>query len=148
MLYSFGGGTDSENPEGSLIDVRGMLYGTAGCGGTSNYGTVFSLNPTTGAETVLHSFCGGTDGESPLASLIDVKGVLYSTTELGGTYNGGTVFSLDPMTGAETVLHSFGGGTDGETPYPGLIDVKGALYGTTYFGGTYFYGTVFKIKKP
>jgi uncharacterized repeat protein (TIGR03803 family) len=148
VLCSFGGGTDSENPEASLIDVNGTLYGTAGRGGAYNYGTVFSVNPTTGAETVLYSFAGGTDGEYPVGSLIDVKGALYSTTESGGAYDYGTVFSLDPTTGAETVLHSFGGGTDGETPYPGLIDVKGALYGTTYFGGAYFYGTVFEIKKP
>ena len=46
------------------------------------------------------------------------------------------------------MIHSSGGGADGESLYPGLIAVKGALYGTTYFCGTYFYGTVFEIKQP
>jgi hypothetical protein len=52
--------------------------------------------------------------------------------------------------GTETVLHSFvEGGTDGYTPVAGLIDVNGALYGTTYYGGAYGgaegYGTVFRV---
>jgi uncharacterized repeat protein (TIGR03803 family) len=148
VLYSFSGGTDGEYPEGSLIDVNGALYGTAGLGGAYNYGNVFSLNPTTGAETVLYSFGGGTDGVSPVAGLIDVKGTLYGTTEAGGADNYGTVFSVNPTTGTETVLYTFGGGTDGGNPYPGLVNGMGKLYGTTYFGGAYNYGTVFEIKKP
>jgi uncharacterized repeat protein (TIGR03803 family) len=148
VLYSFSGGTDGEYPEGNLIDVNGTLYGTAGLGGAYNYGNVFSLNPTTGAQTVLYSFRGGTDGVSPVAGLIDVKGTLYGTTEAGGAHNYGTVFSVNLTTGAETVLYTFGGRTDGGNPYPGLVKVMGKLYGTTYFGGTYNYGTVFEIRKP
>jgi hypothetical protein len=33
------------------------------------------------------------------------------------------------------VLHSFGGSGDGKTPFAGLLDVKGMLYGTTAKGG-------------
>jgi uncharacterized repeat protein (TIGR03803 family) len=42
------------------------------------------------------------------------------------------------------VLHSFDG-YDGANPEAGLIDVKGALYGTTYSMGAGYEGTVFKI---
>jgi len=36
-----------------------------------------------------------------------------------------------------TVLHDFGGGEDGGTPYSGLIfDRAGNLYGTAHGGGT------------
>jgi uncharacterized repeat protein (TIGR03803 family) len=46
---------------------------------------------------VLHSFAGGSaDGEDPVASLVDLKGTLYGTTESGGTDGRGTVFSLKP----------------------------------------------------
>jgi uncharacterized repeat protein (TIGR03803 family) len=46
----------------------------------------------------------------------------------------------------ETILHSFGKGTDGQTPLAGLVrDTKGNLYGTTANGGTYTQGTVFKV---
>lgn len=34
-----------------------------------------------------------------------------------------------------TTLHSFGGGTDGSNPYPGLIKGSGMFFGTTTFGG-------------
>ena len=45
-----------------------------------------------------------------------------------------------------TVLYSFGYGTDGGTPYAGVIrDAAGNLYGTTSGGGTGSNGTVFKL---
>jgi uncharacterized repeat protein (TIGR03803 family) len=116
-----------------------MLYGTTAGGGEHNSGTVFSLDPGTGTETVLYSFCSQTncaDGYFPTAKLIDVNGKLYGTTGVGGAYNSGTVFSLDLNTGAETVRHSFNSnGTDGWYPQGGVIDVNGTLYGTTIYGG-------------
>ena len=140
--------------------MTGILYGTTyvgggtGCGGYG-CGTVFSLDPSTGTETVLHSFGNGTDGANPSASLIDVKGTLYGTTSTGGGtgchgYGCGTVFSLDPSTGAETVLYSFccrRNCTDGANPYASLTAVNGKFYGTTESGGAYGYGTVFVLKK-
>ena len=97
---------------------------------------------------VLHSFGYAYDGSMPDASLIDVNGTLYGTTEEGGDECGndgcGTVFSISPS-GAEHVLHSFGSGSDGAGPLASLIDVNGTLYGTTYSGGKYSWGTVFRI---
>jgi uncharacterized repeat protein (TIGR03803 family) len=142
--------TDGGNPQGSLIDMNGFLYGTTQEGGTHGEGTVFVYDPGTGAETVLYSFCrqqNCADGATPLASLIDVKGTLYGTTFSGGTYGYGTVFSLDPDTRTETVRHSFGYRSDGEGVKGGLIDVMGTLFGTTEDGGsTGYYGTVFELK--
>src|SRR5580704_9980819 len=126
VLHSFGSGTDGVEPEVGLIDVNGTLYGTTIYGGTSSIcggehcGTVFAINPKTGAETVLYSFCSEpncTDGWEPISGLIDVKGTLYGATFNGGGERSkecifdnidscGTVFSLGPTTGAETVLHS------------------------------------------
>jgi uncharacterized repeat protein (TIGR03803 family) len=138
VLYSFGSGTDGEFPVASLIDIKGVLYGTTEFGGASGEGTVFSVNPTTGVETVVYSFGSGTDGAGPTANLIDVKGTLYGTTDNGGANGGGTVFSLDPKTGAERVVYSFCSQqncADGEQPYGAVIDVNGTLYGTTFTGG-------------
>ncbi len=46
----------------------------------------------------------------------------------------------------EKVLHSFGNGTDGESPYGSLImDAAGNLYGTTYWGGIRGSGMVFEL---
>ncbi|MFY9663189.1 MAG: choice-of-anchor tandem repeat GloVer-containing protein [Candidatus Cybelea sp.] len=103
-------------------------------GANRGFGTVFALTAS-GKETVLYSFAGGsTDGAYPYASLLDVNGVLYGTTQSGGAYNGGTLFAITPS-GAETVLHSFGSSGDGTDPMAPLIDVNGTLYGTTRYGG-------------
>jgi uncharacterized repeat protein (TIGR03803 family) len=96
VLHSFGKRPDGENPSASLIDVKGTLYGTTRGGGTyGDDGTVFSIS-TTGKEKVLHSFGAGSDGANPVASLIELKGKLYSTTQGGGAFGLGTVFSLKP----------------------------------------------------
>jgi len=162
VLHSFGSGTDGRLPSGSLISLNGRLYGTTSGGGAgdgnscdiaySGCGTVFSLNPNTGIETVLHSFCtqkNCTDGANPLRNLIEVNGILYGTTPVGGANSGGTVFSINPKTKAEKVLYSFctlQNCADGWSPSAGLIEVKGTLYGTTVGGGTYGYGTVFALQ--
>jgi uncharacterized repeat protein (TIGR03803 family) len=147
VLYSFAGSpTDGADPfAGLVMDRTGNLYGAAERGGAYGYGTVFKLSPS-GHETVLHSFGAGTDGQSPYAGLImDNAGNLYGTTEGGGAYGYGTVFKLDSK-GKETVLYSFGAGSDGEYPEASLLmDGAGNLYSTTALGGAYGNGTVFKL---
>jgi uncharacterized repeat protein (TIGR03803 family) len=145
VLYNFKGGRKSGTPSASLIDVNGTLYGTTYGSGASacasgKCGAVFSMSTTGAAERVLYRFKGGKDGAVPYASLIDVKGTLYGTTEAGGgssACNGGcgTVFSMS-TTGAERVIYSFTGAPDGAFPLASLIDVKHRLYGTTSNGGS------------
>ena len=43
-LYSFTGGADGGNPEAGPILSGNSLYGTAGCGGSANNGTVFKVH--------------------------------------------------------------------------------------------------------
>jgi uncharacterized repeat protein (TIGR03803 family) len=96
--------------------------------------------------TALHNFTGyPKDGAVPVAGLVvDAKGNLYGTTNKGGTSNFGTVFEVSTA-GKETVLYSFIHGTDGATPFAGLVrDDKGNLYGTA-LGGTSGSGVVFKV---
>ena len=138
VVYSFqNNGTDGSFPLADLIDVNGMLYGTTIYGGSSFVGTIFSFDPSTDAESVLHMFSDENgDGYNPQAGLISVHGTLYGTTALGGTAGLGTVFSISPSTGAESVLHSFGIGADGSEPLSSLINFNGTLYGTTAGGGS------------
>jgi uncharacterized repeat protein (TIGR03803 family) len=108
-------------------------------------------------ETVLYSFQHyySPDGANPYNGVIfDAAGNLYGTTIYGGVSNQtrlqyGTVFELSPSTGGgwtETVLHSFGKGTDGRYPRCSLVsDAAGNIYGTTQGGGIYGYGTVFEL---
>src|ERR1035441_5571785 len=93
-----------------------------------------------GQESVLYSFSGGTDGQSPAANLINIDGTLYGTTGFGGIIAGesgyGTVYQIKPS-GKERVLYSLQGGLDGAVPQAGLLNVNGELYGTTFEGGAY-----------
>jgi uncharacterized repeat protein (TIGR03803 family) len=148
LLYSFGGSsTDGVDPVADLADVGGVLYGTtlgggSGCYASGGCGTVFSVT-TSGTESVLHSFTGGTDGALPYGDLADVDGVLYGTTG-GGASTLGTVFSITTA-GAESPIYHFKGTPDGSDPHSGLLDYDGALYGATVFGGKRHFGTVFEI---
>ncbi len=102
----------------------------------------------TAQEKILHSF-SGRDGYDVYSGLImDASGNLYGTTGGDGLYQGGTAFELTPVGASwkQTVLHDFGKGTDGASPYAGLtFDTSGNLYGTTLDGGTYGWGTVFEL---
>jgi uncharacterized repeat protein (TIGR03803 family) len=93
-------GSGGSDPNGDLIDVNGVLYGTTSDGGQFGLGTVFSVTAS-GVETVLHSFQGGSDGNGPIAGLAYANGVLYGTTfQGGGTGCGGpgcgTIFAVTP----------------------------------------------------
>jgi uncharacterized repeat protein (TIGR03803 family) len=151
VLHSFTGVDGARLGFGLTRDNVGNLYGTTAYGGItsafcgSGCGIVFKLDAT-GTETILHSFTGKHDGKTPITSLLrDAAGNLFGTTEIGGTFNLGTVFKIGP-TGRETVLHSFTGGADGSTPYGGLVeDAGGNLYGAALNGGAFGAGTIFKI---
>ena len=158
VVYSFQGGSDGEGPVAGLINVDGTLYGTTSGISTTNCsefpcGTVFSVNPTTGVEKVVYTFQGGSEGANPSSNLIYFDGLLYGTTAQGGATTNcggasgcGTVFAVNPVTGAEKNLHSFGqGSTDGEYPRAGLTRVGDTLYGTTTFGGAFSEGTLFAV---
>lgn len=161
-LYRFKGSpSDGAQPEaGVTIGRGGVLYGTTRSGGISGAGTVFSLTPpaspgSSWTEAVLYSFTGSGDGVAPNANVvIGSGGVLYGTTERGGTSRLGTVFSLTPPAspgGAwiETVLHSFTEGSDGWVPRGGVVVGNGGvLYGTTLAGGSSNAGTVFSLTPP
>jgi uncharacterized repeat protein (TIGR03803 family) len=146
VLHAFSGGNDGAWPYAGLVaDADGALYGTASYGGVNNAGVVFELT-TDGSEKVLHSFGGGRDGRTPVASLYkDGTGNLYGTTEFGGRYGRGTVFKLAPD-GTETVLHAFEREGDGSFPDGALTsDGKGNFFGTTTRGGLGHSGTIFEI---
>ncbi|MGA2372883.1 MAG: choice-of-anchor tandem repeat GloVer-containing protein [Candidatus Korobacteraceae bacterium] len=158
-LYTFSG-PDGRNPQTRvIIGPDGTLYGTTTYGGDLNEGTVFNLRPPATpcksvlcpwTETVLHSFDGYGDGAEPTFGdpVFDAAGNIYGTTPYGGHGSNGTVYKLTHSNGGwtETVLYRFQGGTDGATPYGGLVfDEAGNLWGTTAYGGGYEDGTIYEL---
>ena len=103
-------------------------------------------------ETVLYTFKGSPDGAYPLyGDLLFLASNIYDTTDQGGNDNVGTAYELTPSGSGytETVIYSFGGGSDGGAPDGGVIpDGVGNLYGTTDNGGIHSSGTVFQLMPP
>jgi uncharacterized repeat protein (TIGR03803 family) len=145
-LYEFTGGTDGAYPNAPLVaDPVGNLYGTTQNGAVNNAGTVFKFT-TDGSLITLYTFQGnGSDGASPEAGVVlDAAGNVYGTTPYGGADGDGTVFEIG-TDGTETILHSFAGGSDGQTPQnPVVIDPQGQIFGSTALGGNNA-GIVFEI---
>jgi uncharacterized repeat protein (TIGR03803 family) len=155
ILYSFKCRSDGAFPHAGVIALNGKLYGTTTQGGESGSGagTIFQLSMS-GTERVIHIFTGyPSDGAYAFGGLIARNGVLYGTTVGGGSssaciaplggYGCGTVYEVT-TSGSVRVIYSFGGGTDGEFPYGGLVNKSGGFYGTTGFGGgtaCSYYGT-------
>jgi uncharacterized repeat protein (TIGR03803 family) len=104
-----------------------------------------------GNYTVLHSFGVSGDGGpglyavSPFTAMTAVGSAIYGTTYGGGTNNEGSLFKINSGGGGYTILHSFGGGGDGNQPITTLLDVGSTLYGTCTAGGSSGGGTIFTI---
>jgi uncharacterized repeat protein (TIGR03803 family) len=125
----------------------GGLYGTTFCGGSADAGTIFKLDKQGRNHTNLHSFTGFPgDGKWPRAPLLQAgNGLLYGTTQFGGSADLGTIFRVNPDGSGYLVIWNFTW-SEGGYPYGGLIEGKdGFLYGTAESGGTEGKGTVFQV---
>ncbi len=113
-LYSFSpdtgsGNADGYDPQAALVQGSdGNFYSTTANGGASDSGTVFSITPS-GSLTSLYDFStevvgsGNADGFIPGSPLLISNGVVYGTTQAGGTDDAGTVFKLtDPNLASTT----------------------------------------------
>ena len=142
LIHTFTMSPDGAGPNPIFRDAQGNLYGTTTSGGLSSCqngggagcGIVFEVS-SSGEYSVLYSFKGNLDGNTPVAGVTqDAAGNLFGTTG-GGNGGFGTVFELD-TSGNETPLHLFsafqGGRYPNTTP---TLDASGNIYGTTYYGG-------------
>ena len=150
-------GEGAEPRAGLVFDAAGNLYGTTNSGGNNDVcnsfasdgcGSVFELSQTSPGQWELTSLDFNlTDGGLPLAGVIlDGKGNLFGVASVGGTGNGGVVFSFTQESGTwkPSKLYSFTEANS--TPSGGLaLDSAGNLYGTTYQGGANDWGSVFQL---
>jgi uncharacterized repeat protein (TIGR03803 family) len=94
ILYSFQAAS-GDNPlfAGLTEGTDGNLYGTTTAGGTSGFGTLFSIT-TAGTYTVLANFTSET--QFPYGALLqDTNGLFYGTSKNGGETDNGSVYSFD-----------------------------------------------------
>lgn len=166
-LYAFKDSPDGEFPSSSLTQAASgnSLFGVTLFGGnaegSSGCGIVYELTSSGGqvVENILYTFQGSVisdpDGCEPAGPLLNgINGVLYGTTEQGGSSGNGTIYSLTPPAASggawtETILYSFAGGSDGSGPFGPLVSgPNGILYGTTQGGHTAANGTIFSLTPP
>lgn len=158
-------GADGQRPSSGLIPADGFLWGVTSSG-PGGRGTVFKVNPATGAVTTVVIFTGTSGdflGSSPVASLVsDGAGFLWGTTSSGGQvpvqgmFGNGTIFKIATATGAFTSVVSFTGeegAAPGSSPSAALLpDGAGFLWGVTSQGGISgdpfvgARGTIFKME--
>ena len=146
----YGGATPYSGP---VFDKFGNMWGAAYSGGSFGSGGVYrmSRHGSSWAYTLLYSLKGTPDGAGPAFGTLAIgpDGSLFGTTEGGGYL--GTAFVVCPGTGCastESVVHSFGHGTDGNEPIGGVaFDTAGNFYGTTLLGGTLGNGTVWQAAR-
>jgi uncharacterized repeat protein (TIGR03803 family) len=118
----------------------GSFYGR----GPGFFPDVFRLSRT-GAYQALHHF--STDDGSVSDLLQSADGTFWGTTGQGGTFGGGSLFSLT-SSGVFNPVHAFpAGNVDGSMPRFPLVSIGSDLYGTTNSGGPFDMGTIFRMSR-
>jgi uncharacterized repeat protein (TIGR03803 family) len=137
---------DGATPNVPLVELGGVLYGTAYQGGAHASGTIFSIT-VAGTMNILHSLCaqpGCADGSNPLAGLtLGNDGGLYGTTSAGGSSSRGTIFKAGTG-GGFTTEYTFQA-TDGQFPGQLLQATDGNFYGALQIAGASGAGSVFRL---
>jgi uncharacterized repeat protein (TIGR03803 family) len=145
VLHSFSG-TDGSGPGGGLtLASNGYYYGTAGNGGSSNLGVLYSIT-SAGTYTVLHNFGGGSDGLNPYAPPIQASdGNFYGTTAgIPNSNNPATMYKYT-SSGVYSVIYTFDSSISGVGVYGLTQGADGLLYGAAYWGGADNCGTIVKL---
>ena len=149
IVHYFGPSIQGKYPGGAMVEgTNGTLYGATYQGGSNNVGTVFQVSKDGTGFLVLHHFRGtpAADGAQPeTAPIAGTNGVLYGTTESGGSNGAGCVYALNQDGTGYTVLHHCSSQTD-QNPYATvLLGSDGAIYGNARNGGSASGGTLFKL---
>jgi uncharacterized repeat protein (TIGR03803 family) len=132
----------------SLIISGSTIYGTTGQGGDLSQaagigaGAVFSVPVSGGTPTLLASFRSvplGLDSDGVYPNGVILSGdTLYGTTNRGGAFDLGTVFSVPAIGGTLTTLVDFSRYSQlGAAPGTGLVLSGSNLYGTLDYGAIF-----------
>lgn len=147
-VYNFPGGTNGENPGGSLVvGSDNLIYGVTQKGGSNNTGIVFSINPSNNSFSKKQSFNGSSYGSTPYGGMF--KGsdnLIYGLTSAGGNYNSGVLYQYSNSTNTLVKKHDFGFVGNGFYPAGDLVMTgRDTLYGLTTYGGSQSGGVIFEL---
>ena len=150
LIHAFLGNSQGANPQGGVIMISNVLYGTTAMGGGHSSGAIYSLQTNQVFESLIHPFTGGSDGSSPKNGLLSSGNTLFGVTPYGGNQSSGTIFSINSDGNDYAILYNFttsssGTNIDGALPHSDLILFGSTLYGTTYYGGNQGNGVVFAM---
>jgi uncharacterized repeat protein (TIGR03803 family) len=143
-------GDGSNSIAGLAFGANGLLYGTTSGGGGANGGTAFAIGTTGGSYAILHVFGNGDDGIVPYYGRLAVskKGQLFGTTNRGGAFDQGTVYSLAAGTWKENVLDNANSPPDVSAYTQDVtLGAGNVVYGCGA-GGTHSQGGVYVLTPP
>lgn len=127
-LFSFNT-TDGKLPYNiaGMTYNNGILYGTTSGGGSGGGGTLFAFNVANDTLTTLENFVYSGTGLVMNSSPIYAGGILYGTTNYGGAYNDGMIYSYNVNNNSFSDVADFSGNT--AHPDNGVLDINQVLYG-------------------
>jgi uncharacterized repeat protein (TIGR03803 family) len=139
VIYNFTG-SEGFSPSGLTLVRDGNFYGAA-AGGSFNKGILFRITAQ-GALTVLYNFTGGSDGDSPLNSVVEATdGNLYGENLVNRIPS---IYRYTP-TGTVQVVYTFPSYTPVGVIPQMLQGTDGKLYAVNSIGGVYDCGAVTKV---
>ncbi|MFT7589495.1 MAG: putative repeat protein (TIGR03803 family), partial [Limisphaerales bacterium] len=146
--FSFHQQTNGFLCNGTLLQAsNGMMYCGNRLGGSIDKGVFFEFDPVTDELELKANFKLAEEGREPIGKLLYASnGMVYGVARKGGTYNSGTIFSIDPETGSLSKVFEFQDSISGKGPEAGLAESElGILYGTTNSGLTNGLGGLFSF---
>lgn len=136
------------NSQGMMLASNGKFYGGFGnqFGTPYSDGTFLEYDMTNHQVIRKFNFSDPIDGVSPESGLMmATNGRLYGTTSLGGDYNKGVIFEINPSNDAYTVKFSLDS-LSGYAPRSIITETSnGKFYILTRRGGTTGLGTIIQI---
>ena len=129
-------------PMGATLDANGRLVVIDVRAGTGAKGALFRVDTTTGNRTLVHDFGAGGSPQG-----IGVRGVALGpagqllVADHGGQGVAGTLWSIDPVTGARTVAAA----NLGSDPFGVIVRADGTVYVIDDSAGTNGQGGVWRV---
>ena len=134
-------------PPGSVVQAsNGKIYGMTFTDGPDSVGTLFEYDYATNYYSVKVNFDKARTGGHPAGKLMQaLDGKLYgATSDGGGSYGSGTLFSYITGSDSVTVLSDFATVSAGGRKISMVQSANGKLYGMAEFGGAHGSGIIYE----